>query len=329
MTHSMNRRTLVCGAAGAMVALGAPRLAGAQAFPARPVSMVVPYAPGGTGDILGRALANELALVLGGSTIVENRGGAGGNVGAEQIVRSQPDGHSLLFTATSLASNPSLMKRMSFDPLKDLVAVAGPITLQNLVMVNNDLPVRSVRELMAYAKANPNKLSYGSSGVGTSNHLAVELFKSKAGVEMLHVPYKSAGEVIPSLLSGTTQVMFDLMPSALPHVKGGKVRALAVTGTTRSPLFPDLPTVAEAGVPDYEFSAWFGVFASARTPRPLVVRLNAALNDAMARESFRVRLQQLGAEAAIGSPESFAAYFKGEHARWAQVIRDSGISLES
>jgi tripartite-type tricarboxylate transporter receptor subunit TctC len=336
MDGRIDRRALLQAALAGTAVAAAPRAwaqaasaTPGQAYPARPVSLVVPYAPGGTGDILGRALALEFANATRGSCVVENKGGAGGNVGAEQVVRSRPDGHTLLFTATSLASNPSLMKRMSFDPLKDLLAVAGPITLQNIVMVNNDLPVKSVRELVAYAKAYPGKLSFGSSGVGTSNHLAVELFKSRAGVEMLHVPYKSGGEVIPSLIAGTTQVMFDLMPSAVPQVRGGKVRALAVTGAKRSPLFPDLPTVAESGVAGYEFSAWFGVFAPAGTPPPVVQQVNEAMNKAMAAPEFKARLEQLGAEAQTGTPDSFAKYFRGEYDRWAQVIRDNKISLDS
>lgn len=325
----MQRRDLLQWCGLSAVAGSMPTLARAQGFPARPVTVLVPYAPGGTGDILGRALANELAQVLQVAAIVENKGGAGGNVGAELVVRAPADGHTLLFTATSLASNPTLMRKMSFDPLKDLIPVAGPITLQNVVMVNNDLPVKSVRDLVIYAKSHPNKLSYGSSGIGTSNHLAVELFKSKAAVEMVHVPYKSAGEVIPSLIGGYTQVMFDLMPSALSLIKSGKVRALAVTGAKRSPLFPDLPTVAEAGVPSYEFSAWFGSFAPAGTPAPLVAQLNAALNRAMSSPAFRERLQQLGAESVAGSAESFSRFFRGEHARWAQVIKESKISVDS
>ena len=329
MTLRRSRRAWMRDASCALAAAAVWPTAFAQAFPSRPVTLVVPDAPGGTGDILGRALAQEFGQAIHGATVVENRGGAGGNLGAELVVRAQPDGHTLLFTATSLASNPSLMKRMGFDPLKDLVAVAGPVTLQNLVMVHHDVPVNSVRELVAYAKANPGKLSFGSSGVGTSNHLAAELFKARAGIDMLHVPYKSAGEVIPSLLSGTTQVMFDLMPSALPHVRSGKVRALAVTGAQRSPLFPELPTVAEAGVPDYAFSAWFGVFAPVRTPPALVAQLSAAFNRGMGSEAFRTRLHQLGADAQPSTPESFGAYFRGEHARWAEVIRASGISLES
>lgn len=305
-----------------------PMAASSQTFPERPVSLVVPYAPGGTGDILGRALAKELGDVLKGSVVVENKPGAGGNVGAEYVVRARPDGHTLLITATSLASNPSLMKKMNFDPVKDLAPVAGPITLQNVVMVNKDTPIKSVADLVKHAKANPGKLSFGSSGIGTSNHLAVELFKVRAGTDMLHIPYKSAGEVFPSLISGQTQVMFDLMPSALPHVKGGRVRALAVTGSKRSPALPDLPTVAEAGVPGYEFSAWFGVFAPAGTPKPVVAQLNAALGKAMSSPQFQARLQQLGAEATAGTPESFGKYFRSEHARWGQVIKETGISLE-
>ncbi len=300
----------------------------AQAFPNKPLTMVVPYAPGGTGDILGRVLAQEMGKVLGQSIVIDNKAGAGGNLGADLVARSaRPDGYTVLFTATSLASNVSLMKKMPFDPLKDLAPVAGPIGLQNLVIVNPALPVKDMRELVAYARANPGKLAYGSSGHGTSNHLAAALLELQAGVEMLHVPYKSAGEALPSLIGGQTQLMVDLMPSAIQQVRSGKLRALAVTGAKRSPALPELPTVAEAGVPGYEFSAWFGLFAPAATPRDVVGQLNAAAARAMATPEFQARMAELGAEAQAGSPESFGAYFQGEVDKWARVVKAGKLKV--
>jgi len=294
----------------------------ADVFPSKPITMVVPYAPGGGADILGRALVVEMGKVLGQPMIVENRAGAGGNVGADHVARSaRPDGYTLLFTATSLASSPSLMKKMSFDPLKDLVPVAGPITIQNVVVVTPALPVKNMQELLALARAQPGKLAFASSGQGTSNHLAVALFEMQAGVDMLHVPYKSAGEALPALMAGNVQLMFDMSPSALPHVKSGRLRALAVTGVQRSSAVPELPTVAEAGVPGYEFSAWFGLFAPAATPPAVVTQLHAAAQKAFDSPAFQERLVQAGAEVTKGTPQSFALYFRGEVDRWAQVVK--------
>ena len=306
----------------------APLAVRAQTFPDKPVSIVVPYSPGGTGDILGRVLAQEMGKVLGQNVIVENKAGAGGNLGADLVARSaRPDGYTLLLAATSLASNPSLMKKMPFDPRTDLAPIAGPIALQNVVVVNLATPVASIKELIAEAKRNPGKLAFGSSGYGTSNHLAVAQFELQAGVELLHVPYKSGGEAIPALIGGQVQLMFDLIPSAIQQIRGGMLRPLAVTGSKRSPALPDVPTVAEAGVPGYEFSAWFGLFAPRAVPPEIVARLNAAANKAMATAEFQARMTQIGAEAQIMSPEAFGAYFNGEIDKWASVVKSGRLQV--
>jgi tripartite-type tricarboxylate transporter receptor subunit TctC len=313
----------------ALLALALCAGAHAQVYPSKPVTMIVPYAPGGTGEILGRSLAQKLSEILGQNVIVESRPGAGGNIGAEIVARNaRADGYTVLFTATSLASNVSLMKKMPFDPLKDLVAIAPVAAIQTIAVVNPALPIQTIRELVAYARANPGKLSFGSSGIGTSNHLSVELFKVVAGVDILHVPYKSAGQALPDVISGQVNMMFDLMPSAINHVRQGRLRALAVTGAKRSPAAPDLPTVAEAGVPGYEFTAWFGLFAPAATPREVVTRLNAAVTRAIESPDLKARMEQQGAEPFAATPEQFAQFFKGEVDKWARVVREGRLAVQ-
>jgi tripartite-type tricarboxylate transporter receptor subunit TctC len=319
-----------CTRVGALLlALAACAAAHAQVYPSKPVTMIVPYAPGGTGEILGRSLAQKLSEILGQNVIVESRPGAGGNIGAEIVARNaRADGYTVLFTATSLASNVSLMKKMPFDPLKDLVAIAPVAAIQTIAVVNPALPIQTIRELVAYAKANPGKLSFGSSGIGTSNHLSVELFKVVAGVDILHVPYKSAGQALPDVISGQVNMMFDLMPSAINHVRQGRLRALAVTGAKRSPAAPDLPTVAEAGVPGYEFTAWFGLFAPAATPREVVTRLNAAVTRAIESPDLKARMEQQKTEPFAATPEQFAQFFKGEVDKWARVVREGRLPVQ-
>jgi tripartite-type tricarboxylate transporter receptor subunit TctC len=318
-------KTILRGMIAAMLGLW---IGGAQAqsFPVRPVTMIVPYAPGGTGDILGRALARRLSAQFGQQVVIENRGGAGGNLGADLVARNAaPDGYTILLTATSLASNPSLMKSMPFDPLRDLAAVGSVASISTLAVVNPRLPIRSIGDLIAQAKANPGKLTFGSSGHGTSNHLAVELFKVQSGVDMLHVPYKSAGQALPDLLSGQIDLMFDLIPSAINHARQGTLRPLAVTSSRRSTQLPEVPTVAESGVPGYEFVAWFGVFAPAATPRAVINQLNAGINQALESSEFKAILDQQGAEPFPGTPEQFDTFFKNEVKTWARVVRDGKL----
>ncbi len=253
-------------ALAAVVALNAANgAAAADAYPAKVIRMIVPYSPGGTGDTIGRAVGAKLAEILGQQVIVDNRPGAGGNIGAEAAVRAVPDGYTVVMAATSLASNAALQRKMPFDPLKDLVPVSGCCAVPMIVVVNPALPVESIKELTAYAKANPGKLTYSSSGIGTSSHLAAELFKVMTGVDMVHAPYKADALALPDLLSGQIDLMFMFQTSALPQMRSGKLRALAVSSAQRSPLAPDLPTIAESGVSGYEFSGWFGLFAGRDT----------------------------------------------------------------
>lgn len=288
--------------------------------------IVVPYGVGGTADIIARMLEPKLRERLGHPVIVENKPGAGGNVGAEAVARAAPDGNTLLLTATSLASSPSLYAKLAFDPTKNLVPVAQIASIPNIAAVYPGVPVNSIAELVAYARANPGRLSYASAGVGTSSHLAMELFKVMAGVDLLHVPYKSAGNALPDLIGGQVQVFFDIMPSTLPTVRGGKLRGLAVTSAARSSAVPELPTVAEAGVPGYEFTAWFGLFAPAGTPAAVVDRINEAVNAILQAPDVRERLAQQGAEPVTGTPAQFAAFYRGEVDKWRRVVREAKIA---
>jgi len=318
------KRIIIRVAAAVAAAVCAP--AWTQGFPARPVTIVVPYAPGGTADILGRIVSIRMAEALGQQVVIEYRPGAGGNIGAESVAkRSAPEGYTILLTATSLASSPSLMRKMPFDPVKDLAPVAGLATIPNIAVASNNLPVKSIAELVSMARTQPGKLTFASSGPGTSNHLAAELFKVVAGVDMLHVPYKSAGQALPDLISGRVDLMFDLMPSMLPQVKQGKVRGLAVTSAKRSPAIPELQTVQEAGVPGYEFTAWHGFFAPAGTPADVLRRLNGAINKALENSEVRAQIVERGAEPMSGGPEDFGRYFRNEVEKWARVVKDSKL----
>ena len=297
----------------------------AEPYPAKVIRMIVPYSPGGTGDNIGRAVGAKLGEFLGQQVIIDNRPGAGGNIGAEATVRAAPDGYTVVMAATSLASNPALQRKMPFDPLKDLVPVSGCCEVPIIVVVHPSLPMKDIKEFVAYAKAYPGKLTYASSGIGTSSHLAAELFRVQTGVDMLHAPYKTDALAMPDLLSGQVPVMFMFQTAALPQVRAGRLRALAVSTAQRSPLAPELPTVAEAGVPGYEFSGWFGIFAPAATPREIVNKIAAAAVKAVQSPDLRERLSQQGFMAVASGPEQFAAFFRGEVAKWARVVKEGGL----
>jgi len=297
----------------------------AEPYPAKVIRVIVPYSPGGTGDNIGRAVGAKLGELLGQQVIIDNRPGAGGNIGAEAAVRAAPDGYTVVMAATSLASNPALQRKMPFDPLKDLVPVSGCCEVPMIVVVHPSLPVKNIKEFVAYAKAYPGKLTYASSGIGTSSHLAAELFRVQTGVDMLHAPYKTDALAMPDLLSGEVQVMFMFQTTALPQVRAGKLRALAVSTAQRSPLAPELPTVAEAGVPGYEFSGWFGIFAPAATPTEIVNKLAAASVKAVQSPDLRERLSQQGFIPVASGPEQFAAFFRREVAKWARVIKEGDL----
>jgi len=297
----------------------------AEPYPAKVIRMIVPYSPGGTGDNIGRAVGAKLGELLGQQVIIDNRPGAGGNIGAEATVRAAPDGYTVVMAATSLASNPALQRKMPFDPLKDLVPVSGCCEVPMIVVVHPSLPVKNIKEFVAYAKAYPGKLTYASSGIGTSSHLAAELFRVQTGIDMLHAPYRTDALAMPDLLSGQVPVMFMFQTAALPQVRAGKLRALAVSTAQRSPLAPELPTVAEAGVPGYEFSGWFGIFAPAATPKEIVNKIAAASVKAVQSPDLRERLSQQGFMPVASDPEQFAAFFRGEVAKWARVVKEGGL----
>jgi tripartite-type tricarboxylate transporter receptor subunit TctC len=302
---------------------------GAANYPAKPVRLVVPFPAGGTTDILARAVAQKLSEAWGRQMIVDNRPGAGGNIGSDLVAKSAPDGYTLLMgTVGTHAINPSLYKNMPYDHVKDFAPVILVAGVPNVLVVNPSLPVHSVPELIAYAKANPGKLNFASSGNGTSIHLSGELFKAMTGVEMTHVPYKGSAPALTDLIGGQVQLMFDNLPSSLPFIKAGKLRALAVTSGARAAALPDLPTLAESGLPGFEASSWFGVLAPAGTPRDIVAKLNGAIAGWLASPEAKEKLLAQGAIAAGGTPEDFARHIGAETSKWAKVVKASGAHID-
>jgi tripartite-type tricarboxylate transporter receptor subunit TctC len=309
--------------------LAAP-LSGAQSsYPTKPVRLVVPFPAGGTTDILARAAAQKLSESWGQQVIVDNRPGAGGNIGAELVAKAPPDGYTLLMgTVGTHAINASLYSKMPYDHVKDFAPAILVAGVPNVLVVNPSVPVNSVQELIAYAKANPGKLNFASSGSGTSIHLSGELFKSLTGVQMTHVPYKGSAQALTDLVGGQVQLMFDNLPSSLAFIKAGKLKALAVTSTTRAAALPDVPTMVEAGVPGFEASAWFGILAPAGTPREAIMRINTEIAKWLASPDAREKLSAQGAIAAGGSPEDFAKHIASETSKWARVVKESGAKVE-
>jgi tripartite-type tricarboxylate transporter receptor subunit TctC len=298
------------------------------AFPERIIKIIVPQAPGGGTDAIARVLAQEMAKDLGGTVIIENKAGAGTIVGTQAAVTSEPDGHTLLMGTFASAVNSSLVAKLPYDVHRDLAPVALVARAFNIVVVNPKSPLKSVGDLIAAAKAEPGKLSYGTYGTGTSAHLGGELFKSLAGVDMTAVPYKGSAPAITDLLGGQIQVMFTTVSSAAALIEAGQLRALAVTSAERSPAFPQLPTVAEAGVPGYVLENWYGLFAPGKTPPDIIERLNRAAGKAFQSEAFRKIAANEGLVMAPAPPAEFARYFQGEEARWRKLIRDAGIKAD-
>jgi tripartite-type tricarboxylate transporter receptor subunit TctC len=312
----------------ALVAVLIPQLALAQAFPARPVRIVCPFPPGGGVDITARAIAQELAAQLGQPVIVENKPGAGGNVAAAEVARSAPDGHTLLLTLNALhAISPHLYASLPFDAMKDFSFITPLVSFNNVLVVGPGFPARSVADLIAQAKRAPGKLSFASSGNGTNLHLTGELFKSMAGVDLVHVPYKGSAPALTDLMGGAVAMMFDTIPSALAHVKSGKLRALGVTGAKRSPVLPDVPTIAEAGLPGFEVVSWYGLVAPARLPQEVARRLNAEATKAANGKEFRGRMEPLGFDIVTAAPEKMAEMLAADSARWAPLIKAAGITI--
>ncbi len=315
--------------AGLSTAALLPSTAHAQSYPTKPITIIVPFSAGGTTDILARFVGLHMGTTLGQPVIVDNRAGAGGNIGGQAAARANADGYTIFMgTVGTHAINQSLYKKMPFDPIKDFAPLSRVAMVPNLLVANPGQPYKSVKELIAYAKANPGKVNFASAGNGSSIHLSGELFKQMTGVDMQHVPYKGSAPAVADLLGGQTSIMFDNMPSAIPHVKGGKLRAIAVTTATRSPALPDVPTIAEAGVPGYEATSWFGLLAPAGTPPAVVAQLNGAILKALADPDVKTKLAEQGAEPHPEKPEQFAAFIGSETAKWGKVVKESGASVD-
>ena len=303
------------------------QLVHAADYPTKPVKWVVPYPPAGTTDVIARIVAQWLTEKMGQPFVVENKPGAGNNLGVDAVVTAAPDGYTMLLVNPANGINATLYKHLNFNFIRDIAPVAGLVRTPNVMEVTNSLPVKTVQEFIAYCKANPGKLNMASSGSGTSVHLSGELFKSMTGCDMLHVPYKGAGPALIDLIGGQVHVLFDNLPSSIGHIKGGKIRALAVTSEQREPSMPQLPTVGET-VPGYEATAWFGIGMPKGTPRDIVEKVNAEVNRALADPKMRERLAELGGKSIAGTPEDFGKVIAAETAKWEKVVISSGAKVE-
>lgn len=306
----------------------APPVALAQAWPSKPIRYVVPFPPAGATDILARLLTEKLNPALKQSVIVDNRAGAAGAVGTELVAKSPPDGYTILMATVAQSISETLYAKQPFSFARDFVPVALVARVPNVMEVHPSMPVKTVKEFIALAKSKPGQINYASSGSGTSIHMSAELFKMMTGVNILHVPYKGSAPALIGLLSGEVSVMFDNLTPSMAHIRSGRLRPIAITTATRYPGLPDLPTVAESGVPGYEASSWFGVVVPAGTPREIVMRLNTELNRALNLPDMRERFAEQGAIPAPGTPEDFAVWIRSEIAKWAKVVKASGAKLE-
>jgi tripartite-type tricarboxylate transporter receptor subunit TctC len=301
--------------------------ASATDYPVRSVKWIVPYPPGGTTDVLARIIAQWLSEKMGQQFVVENKPGAGNNIGTEAVVTAPPDGYTMLLVNPANGINASLYKKLPFNFIRDVAPVAGLVRTPNVMEITNSLPVKTVAEFIAYCKANPGKVNMASSGSGTSVHLSGELFKHMTGCNMLHVPYKGAGPALTDLIAGQVHVFFDNLPSSAAHIKGGRIRALAVTSAAREPSMPELPTVGET-VPGYEATAWFGIGMPKGTPREIIEKVNAEVNRALADAKMRERLAELGGRPIQGTPEDFGKVIAAETEKWAKVVASSGATVD-
>ena len=303
--------------------------AGAQDYPRKTVRVVAPFAPGGATDLLARLVSQKLSERWGHTVLVDNRTGAGGHIGAEVAARSPPDGYTLLVAGAPHAIGMSLYKKLSYDLAKDLSPISNLATYPSAIVVHPSLPVKSVKDLVALARSRPGQLNFGSAGSGSPNHLAIELFKTMAKVSMVHVPYKGgSGQMVGDLIAGQVQLASIGLPPAMPHIKTGKLRVIAVTGTKRSPLLPDAPTVAEAGLPGFDVTSWYGMFGPAAVPRDIVMKVNADIAAALATPDMKERLASSGADPAPTTPEDLGRLVREEIAKWAKVVAASGAKID-
>ena len=329
MTHFT--RTTRRAAMGA-IALAAATLslgAAAQAYPTKPITIVVPFSAGGTTDILARLVGQYLTTELGQPVVVDNKAGAGGNIGGALAAKAPADGYTLFMgTVGTHAINAALYKKMPFDHVKDFAPLSRVANVPNLLVAHPSQPFKTVPEMIAYAKANPGKINFGSPGNGASPHLSGELFKSMAKVELTHIPYKGSAPAVSDLLGNQIAIMFDNMPSVIPHVRSGKLRAIAISTAKRSPELPDVPTIAEAGVPGYEAVSWFGLFAPAATPKPVLDKLSTALSKVLANPEVQKKISAQGGETVNETPAQFAAFIRSETTKWGKVVKESGATVD-
>jgi tripartite-type tricarboxylate transporter receptor subunit TctC len=308
-----------------VIAAGGAR---AQAgYPNKPVKLVVPFAAGGSTTLLARLLTERLGQNMGQPFVIDNRAGAGGNVGMEYVARSEPDGYTLLLGPIGMATNPALYPKMSFDPQKDFAPISLYAGVPNLLVVHPSVPARNIGELITYAKANPGKLTYASSGVGTSSHLTAEMLKSAAGIFILHIPYRGGAPAIQDLMGGQVHMLFEQVPSVLPEVQSGRVRALGVTSAKRLPAAPEIPAVAES-LAGFEVNAWMGIVAPKGTPPQIVARLNAEIVKVLNDPAFQAQLARVGATAMPSSPTDYAKFLASETTRWTRIVKASGARLD-
>lgn len=324
----MKRRDFLSATAAGALASTFPDLALAQAYPTKPIKFIIGFGSGGATDVVGRLMAKKIGDALGQPVIVENKAGASSNIGAEAVFRAAPDGYTFYVCAITSAINVSLFPKLAFDFAKDFEPVALFANVPNILVVHPSVKANTVQELIALARAEPGKLSYASSGSGTSIHLSAELFKTLTKTNMVHIPYKGSAPAMIDMVGGQVQVMFDNMPSALPHVKAGKLRALAVTSGARSPSAPDVPTIIESGVAGFDVVSWFGLVAPKGTPKDIIARVNAEAVKALASAEIKERFLELGAVAGPMSPDAFGDYIKSEITRWGEVVKASGAKAE-
>lgn len=330
MTFSkLTRRAAIALGFTALTVFGSGLQANAQGFPDRAVTLVVPFAAGGSTDVVARIVAQKMSEDLGQQVIVQNVAGAGGNLGADNVARADPDGYTILMgTVATHALNPLILKTKPYDPEKDFAPISLLVVVPNVLVVNPELPAKTVEELLALLKAKPDEYAYASSGNGTPLHLSGELFKKMAGVSMQHIPYKGAGPALNDVIGNQVPIMFDNLPSSSGHIKAGTLRALAVTTAERASSFPDVPTVAEAGIPGYETYTWNALFAPANTPEPVVARLNEAANKALADPAVVERMKEFSATIVGSTPAELGAHVKAELAKWTPVVRDANIQMD-
>ncbi len=300
----------------------------AQTYPERPVKLVVPYAPGGSADIVARLIADEWGKALGKSMFIENKAGAGGNLGVDAVAKSAPDGYTIGLQTVSLAINPSLTAKMPYDTLKDLSSIGMVATSQHVLVVNNNVAAKDLKELLALARSKPGKLTYASAGGGSTFHMSAELFKAVGNVAIVHIPYRGGGPALTDTIAGQVDMSFPVLSAAQGHLQGGKIRALGVTGTKRSPLMPNVPTIAEAGLPNYAFETWFMVFAPAATPQPIIDKLNTTLASVLQAPFVKERMTKEGFEALVSTPAQARARLEKEMPQWAKLIKERGITAD-